>query len=256
SASVTLARHRWQRGFKAIDSGWFLSDNRQPLRDDDLELGVAVEEGGAGTAWRSEHFDLWEALEDFLPQHLDLQFGHSCTDAAVNAGPEGQVTARVGSVDDEVVRPLEHVFVTVARKIPHHDLIAACDAAAPDGHIPHRRPSHVSDWRLPTHEFGREIADHVQPGTQLRQLRRISIEGDDACADRAARRVVPPYYEQHDIAVQFLPRHASGARAAAEQTEQILVPGFRQTFLPEGVEGREALAHDPELVFEGREFGS
>src|SRR5690606_20402626 len=95
-------------------SGWFLSDNRQPLRDDDLELGVAVEEGGAGTAWRSEHFDLWEALEDFLPQHLDLQFGHSCTDAAVNAGAEGQVTARVGSVDDEVVRPLEHVFVTVS----------------------------------------------------------------------------------------------------------------------------------------------
>src|SRR5690606_27444400 len=45
---------------------------------------------------------------------------------------------------------------------------------------------------------GARLPDQVQPGTQLRQLRRISIEGDDACADRAARRVVPPYYEQHD----------------------------------------------------------
>src|SRR5690606_40741905 len=88
-------------------------------------------------------------------------------------------------------------------------------------------PIYVGDWRLPTHEFGREIADQARPGTQLRQLRRISIEGDDACADRAARGVVPPYYEQHDITVQFRPRHAPGARAAAEQTEQILVPGVR-----------------------------
>src|ERR1044071_6329148 len=77
-----------------------------------------------------DHLNILETPENFFPDNLELQFRQPDSDAAVDAEAEGNVGSGPGAVDDEVVGTVDHVLVTVARDVPHHDLVALFDLPA------------------------------------------------------------------------------------------------------------------------------
>src|ERR1700759_5562803 len=114
----------------------------------------AANEGGIDPLRLADHLDPVEALEHLLPDDLELQLGEPHADAAVDAEAERQVDAWAGAVDDELIRPLDHFLVTVARDVPHHDAVAFFDLLAAELGILKRRTPHMGERRLP--------ADHLR----------------------------------------------------------------------------------------------
>ena len=98
-------------------------------RDHHRHRGEAVHEVRLRARRLAHHLDHREALQDLLPQDLQLQLGQAVADAAVDAEAEGQVLARPRAVDDEGVGLLDRCLVAVARDVPHHHLVALADRA-------------------------------------------------------------------------------------------------------------------------------
>src|ERR1700709_25067 len=103
----------------------------EPLRDHDVQVFVALDEGRVGPLGLGDLFDHREALQDTFPDDLELELGQAVADAAVDAEAERDVAARILAVDDIVVRPLDHLVVAVARDVPNHDLSALFAPPAP-----------------------------------------------------------------------------------------------------------------------------
>src|SRR5262245_6957644 len=71
--------------------------------DADRQGLVALHEAGIDPPGLANHLDIVEALEDLLPDDLELQLGEPHADAAVDSKAERQMRARPGPVDDEVI---------------------------------------------------------------------------------------------------------------------------------------------------------
>src|SRR3546814_121543 len=98
--------------------------------DPDRQRLEALDEGRENPARLAHDLDLpglRPSLERFLPQHAQLHLREAIADTAMDAEAERQVMTRIGTVDDEPVGVLDLVAVTVARDVPHHDLIALLD---------------------------------------------------------------------------------------------------------------------------------
>src|SRR3954453_15785243 len=78
----------------------------------------------------ADHLDAVEALQHLFPDDLELELGEAHADAAGDAEAEGGAAARPRAVNDELVRPLEHLLVAVAPDVPHHDAVAHLDVLA------------------------------------------------------------------------------------------------------------------------------
>src|SRR5262249_29613247 len=98
--------------------------------DDDRQRADAADEVGIETARRARDLELEVALQDLLPQNFQLHFRQSIADAAMDAGAEGQMLARLGPPDHKALGPLDRGLVTVARHVPHHHLVALPDRPA------------------------------------------------------------------------------------------------------------------------------
>ena len=81
--------------------------NGNSTRDPHRQGLVALDEARIHPLRLADHLNIVEPLQDFLPDDLQLQFGQPDPDAAVDAEAEGQVLARPGAVDDEIVRVLD-----------------------------------------------------------------------------------------------------------------------------------------------------
>ncbi len=57
----------------------------------------------------------------------ELLFGEAVADAAMDAGAEGKVLARLDAVDDQFIGSFDLVLVAVAGDAPHHHLVALLD---------------------------------------------------------------------------------------------------------------------------------
>ena len=62
----------------------------------------------------SNHLDLTEALQDFLPKYSELQLGKPIAHAAVHAKAKGYVAPRIGPVNNEPIRVWEDGLIPVA----------------------------------------------------------------------------------------------------------------------------------------------
>src|SRR5438128_325846 len=113
------------------------------------------------------------ALQDFLPENADLLLGEPVADAAVDAGAERKMLARLGAVDDELVGALDLVLVAVARDVPHHHLVALGDPAAAQFGIAARGAAHMQHRRLVADDFGDEARDQLAPRPHLLELFRV-----------------------------------------------------------------------------------
>src|SRR6266480_3668336 len=107
----------------------------------------------------ADHLNIIEPLEDFFPDYLQLQFGQPDPDATMNTEAEGEMGARPGSVDDELVGTIDHLFVTVARDIPHHDLVTFFELFAAELEVGKRGPAHMRQRRLPANHLRHEAVD-------------------------------------------------------------------------------------------------
>src|SRR5689334_18847816 len=88
---------------------------------------VAFDEVRAHAAGLADHLDALEALQDLLPHHLQLHLCEPLADATMDAEAEGDVLARPGAIDHELVWSVDHIVIAVAGDVPHNDLVAFAD---------------------------------------------------------------------------------------------------------------------------------
>ena len=117
----------------------------------------ATDEVGVEPGRLADDVNFKPALQDFLPEDLQLQFGEPIADATMNTGPERQVLARLGTIDDETVGRLDRILVAVARDIPHDDLIALGDRFAAELRRRGGRAPHMDDGGLISDDFGHQF---------------------------------------------------------------------------------------------------
>src|SRR5437868_14009484 len=89
-----------------------------------------------------DHLNISESLENLFPDDLELQLGQPDSDAAMDAEAERNVGTWPGAVNDEIVGAFDHVLVTIARDVPHHDLVALFDLPAAELDIFERGAAH------------------------------------------------------------------------------------------------------------------
>src|SRR5215469_7550242 len=155
-----------------------LSPRSNPSRyasciDPDWQLPDAADEVGVQPPRRSHHLDVEVAGEDFFPEYLQLQIRQSIADTAVNTCAVGEVLARLGPIDDEMVRPVDHTLVAVAGNVPHDDLVAAANVLAGKLGIARRRAAHVYDGRLIADGLGNEARDQLASRPHQLELCRV-----------------------------------------------------------------------------------
>src|SRR5215831_2028221 len=85
-----------------------------PRRDVDEHALVALHEARVGAFRLLQQLDVGEPLQDFFPDHPELQLGQPIADAAVDAEPERQVLTGPRPVDHIVVGPIDDLLVAVA----------------------------------------------------------------------------------------------------------------------------------------------
>ena len=73
--------------------------------------------------------------------------------------PNETMGARPGAVDDEFVGTLDHLFVAVARDVPHHHLVALFDLLAAELEVLERGAAHMRQRRLPADHLRHEAVD-------------------------------------------------------------------------------------------------
>src|ERR1700716_4606818 len=108
----------------------------------------------------------------------------------MNAEAEGDVGARAGPVDDELVGTVDYLIVAVTRDVPHHDLVALPELLAAELDVLERGPAHMRQWRLPADHLRHETVDQGRIGAQLAVLIRILVQRIDAARQGVARGIV------------------------------------------------------------------
>src|SRR5262247_1301759 len=83
---------------------WLAGDSHWQRLDPAQEVRV-------GTLRRAHHLDGEIALEDLVPQHLELHLGQPVAHAAVDAGAEREMMPRPGTVDHEAFRIVDDLLV-------------------------------------------------------------------------------------------------------------------------------------------------
>ena len=73
--------------------------------------------GDAGNV--ADDFDFFVALLDFFPQNAQWHFRQAVAHTAVNTKAKRNMLARIRTVDNQTIGVVEHIFVTIARDIPH-----------------------------------------------------------------------------------------------------------------------------------------
>src|SRR6185437_14535522 len=96
----------------------------------------------------ADHIDAREALEDLFPQDAQLHLGDAIAHAAMNAEAKRNMMAGPVAVDAEFIGPLDHLFVAIARDVPHDDAVALPDLVALELDIAERSAAHMGERRL------------------------------------------------------------------------------------------------------------
>ena len=97
--------------------------------------------------------------------------------ASMNAESKRQVLARVMPFNIQHVCILKHLFVAVARQVPHDHHVARVDLLIMDDKITNGRAAHGHQWGLPAQNFRDQRADQSWIVAQLLVLVRKLIQG-------------------------------------------------------------------------------
>ena len=181
--------------FRAPGSG-LLSDRRES----DHHLGVATDEVGLEIVRLPQHLDVVEPRQQLLPQDAELHLRQPAAHAAVHADAEREMVTGVVPADDEVVGILEGALITVARGVPHHDLVALADELTIQNRVLLGDPTHVGQRRLPTDDLVDQLRDEPMVGPEAIELLRELVERQHAARHRIAGGVVATDDKQDEVA--------------------------------------------------------
>ncbi len=210
-------------------------------RDAPRQRGAAGTEVGIQAPRFAGKLDAREAFQDLLPEDLQLQLGQAIAHAAMDAEAEGDVLARPGTVDDELVGPLDRRLVAVGRQVPHHHLVTAPDGLAAELEVGQRGAAHVRHRRLPAHDLGHQAAHQRRVGAQLVPLAGVGEHGMQTARHGVARGVVAAHDQQHHIAQELHRCQGARGRAVGEHGHQVSSRRLSLALLPEPLEVLEAL---------------
>ena len=108
--------------------------------------------------WLAHDFNCRVTFHHFLPEDRELEFGQTIAHASVNPKAERHVLAGASTVNDEIIGTVDHIFVAVTRRIPHHDFVAFFDLLARKLCIGNCGPTHMEERRLPANH----LRDHAR----------------------------------------------------------------------------------------------
>src|ERR1700761_8904298 len=112
---------------------------------------------------------------------------------------ERQMLPRPRAIHQELVRPLDRVFVAITRDIPHHHLVARTDLPASNLRILGRSTPHVHDRRLPADDLRYSARDQHWILAQFAILVRMAVHCPYAARHRIARRIVSADDQQYEV---------------------------------------------------------
>ena len=139
----------------------------------------------------------------------------------MNAKTERQVLPGPCAVSDEIVRPLDDLFIAVAREVPHDHLVAFFDVLAVQLSVLQRGAAHVRQRRLPADDFRHGAVQELGFGAQFGQFFGVAVHRQHAAGHRVARGVVAADDEQNQVAQIFLGRHVSGDGGVRQHGDQV-----------------------------------
>src|SRR6185437_8344718 len=171
----------------------------------------------------ADHIDAREALEDLFPQDAQLHLGDAIAHAAMNAEAKRNMMAGPVAVDAEFIGPLDHLFVAIARDVPHDDAVALPDLVALELDIAERRAAHMGERRLVADDLRDHVGDQARLVAQLLVFVRILVQREQAAGYRVARRVVAADDQQHQVAkiLDRIVEHVPGRRIVRQQRDEI-----------------------------------
>ena len=161
----------------------------------------------------------------------------------MDAKAEGQVLTGPVAVDNELIGPLNHRVIAVARNVPHDHPVTLADLLALEFDILRRGPAHMGQRRLPTDNLRNHVRDQARIGLELVIFPRKLVQGQDPARDRVARRIIAADDQQDQIA-QKLHRiidHILGVRIVGQQGNEVELRLSRRPLMPQGGEIAEAL---------------
>ena len=152
----------------------------------------------------------------------------------VHAEAEMRATAaerhvRVGvATHIEAIGIDEHVGVTVARAVEHHDLVAGRDRLVADHRVFHRSATEVRDRRCaPQHLVDRRRQEGVEVGLQPGALIGVVEQQLYACGNEVPRRVATRVDEQQEEPVELRVREPISVDLGLDQLDAMSSLGFR-----------------------------
>ena len=120
-----------------------------------------MDETARNTFGFRQHVYAHAALGHFLQQDADLQFGQPRADTAMNAVSKGEMAARIGAINDDIVGIIaKNAAITIGREIPHDQLVALGNVLPAKLAVSGRSAPHMRKRSLSANNFLHGIWDN------------------------------------------------------------------------------------------------
>ena len=166
-------------------------------------LDAAVD-GRAQALDRSRHLEPLQAREQVPEDRLELDAREVRAHAEVLAEAEREVRVRA-AIDAERERIVEHVLVAVRRREVQRELVAGRGSSSPrTSQSSVAVAGEVADRADPAQDLLDRVGQQLGLRAQLLPLVAVLAEGEQAAADRVARRLVAGLDEQLAVRDELL----------------------------------------------------
>ena len=109
------------------------------------------------------------------------------------------MAAGVLTIDNQLVRIIEHRLITVGRQIPHANLVAGLNGGTEQIMVLQGGTPHMRQRRLPTNDFAHRVGDELRILLQLFALVGEAVQSIGITGHRIACRVVSAHDEQNEV---------------------------------------------------------
>ena len=152
----------------------------------------------------------------------------------MNTETERHMVTGIGTVNDELVRLLDDLFVPVTRDIPHQQLVTLPNLLAAQFRIYNRRPAHIRQGRLPANNLGYHFRNQLGITPQLGVLIWILVKRQDTTTDRVPGRVIAADDQQQQVPQELHRRfmHIAGVLPMRKHRYEVSLGFFIDSFIP------------------------
>ena len=153
-----------------------------------------------------------------LNAHPRLEPGEARAGADVRTTAERHVGAGVGPIESELVRVVEHRFVTVRRQEAERDLVAGAELLTVQLPRSHAVAQQEADRRVVAQRLLDRDRDQLRIGAQLLVEVGVVRDGPQQVADQVTGGLVPRDEEEHELGARLDVGEAATVDLALQQT--------------------------------------